>query len=81
MLSDAYAWLPAVLWEQSYTSLQKIDVSAGEGIMRDDVGGADWWLDRKDLFVYGDQFVNWYQEKFNVSNWDINYPDVGSPSV
>lgn len=81
LLSDAYAWLPAVLWEQSYTSLQKIDVSAGEGIMRDDAGGADWWLDRKDLFVHGDQFVNWHQEKFNDPNWDINYPDVGSPSV
>ena len=53
-LSNAFAWLPAVLQEQPYTSLRKFDETTGP--VRD--LASDYWLDIRDLFMYGEQFVH-----------------------
>lgn len=62
MLEDAYGWLPAVLLNDVRTSLRKF---AGEtaGAAADAEGplknaADDYWVDLRDLFMYGDQFVN-----------------------
>jgi hypothetical protein len=55
-LNDAYSWLPAVLDEQPFTSLKKFDELPANGPVKDLAG--DYWIDMKDLFLHGDQFVN-----------------------
>lgn len=56
MLQNAYTWLPAVLQGHDYTSVVEQLDSATEGILQNQ--SEDYWLDIKDLFLYGDQFVN-----------------------
>lgn len=56
MLQSAYSWLPAVLAGHDYTSIQETLDSATDGILQNQA--EDYWLDVKDLFLYGDQFVN-----------------------
>lgn len=56
ILNNAYSWLPAVMSGDPTTSLKLLPDN--NGILGDiaDAGGA--WVDVKDLFLYGDQFVN-----------------------
>lgn len=58
LLNNAYGWLPAVLSGFPYTSLKSIDTPTTGGIITDgdDLQPA-FWLDYKDLFLYGDQFL------------------------
>lgn len=56
LMDSPYAWLPAVLWEQPYTSLKENTFSATDGILQNQA--EDYWVDIRDLFLYGDQFVN-----------------------
>ena len=56
LLDDAYSWLPAVLRGLDYTSVKEQLDHASEGIIQG--SDEDYWLDVKDLFRYGDQFVN-----------------------
>ena len=57
-LNTPFSWLPAVLQSQPYTSLMKIAQTQGplEGI------GEDYWIDVRDLFMHGDQFVNFARD-------------------
>jgi hypothetical protein len=55
-LNDAYAWLPAVLDDQPFTSLKKFDEAANAGPVSDLAG--DYWIDLKDLYLHGEQFTN-----------------------
>lgn len=61
LMTDLYAWLPAVLRDDVQASWRKInafsaDVFGGNG---SSTGNAEAvWLDLKDLFLYGEQFVN-----------------------
>lgn len=57
MLDDAFAWLPAQMRQDAYTSLVEYDHNEGpiEGIVN---AADDYWVDRADLFVHGDQFLN-----------------------
>lgn len=59
MLKDAYAWLPALLSNDPYTSLRMFDKDDAAG--RGPINGAtnDYWVDVRDLFLYGDQFINY----------------------
>lgn len=63
MLADAVSWLPAVLRDDPFTSLRKIAASAGPLPANADVDG--YWVDVRDLFLYGDQFIN-----FSLSETD-----------
>jgi len=56
MLNDAYSWLPAVLRGMDYTGVKGTTFSATDGILQNQ--SSDYWVDVKDLFHYGDQFVN-----------------------
>lgn len=56
VMTDAFSWLPAVLADEAYTSLKEIVGTAGP------IGGlqaGDYWLDLRDLFIHGDQFINY----------------------
>jgi hypothetical protein len=65
MLMDAYSWLPAVLKEDPYTSLRNFANTAGPlaGNVTDVAG---YWVDVRDLFMYGDQFVNFSLAETNA---------------
>jgi hypothetical protein len=54
MLDSAFPWLPAVLSDEPYTSLREFATATGPvpGI------GSDYWVDVRDLFLYGDQLFN-----------------------
>jgi len=55
-LRNVMTWLPSVMQDDPYTSLQEVDfstVSPLTGI------AANYVVDVRDLFIYGDQFVNY----------------------
>lgn len=62
MLMDAYSWLPAVLSDDPYTSVRKFNVNNNYspfGAFPGDASTSEaWWVDLRDLYLYGDQFVN-----------------------
>lgn len=56
MLDNAYLWLPPAADDQGWTSLKK--TLAAQGPLHDAMGG-DYWVDLRDLYLWGDQFVNY----------------------
>lgn len=54
VMDRATTWLPAMMRDDPYTSLKKVAAGAGPLSANTD----DYWLDIKDLLLYGDQFVN-----------------------
>lgn len=54
LMTDAMAWLPAIMRDDPYTSLRKVAATTGPLKTNTDA----YWVDMKDLFLYGDQFVN-----------------------
>jgi hypothetical protein len=54
-LNDAFSWLPALMKEDAYTSLKKQAFGTNIAISGPT---SDYWVDVRDLFVYGDQFTN-----------------------
>lgn len=55
-LDRAEDWMPAWLWGTPLTSLKKYAQGTGPF---DGIADADgYWLDMRDLYLYGDQFVN-----------------------
>jgi len=57
MFNDAYAWLPAVLRDAPFTSLKQLDNSPANGPLGS-TPSEEYWVDLRDLLLYGDQFVN-----------------------
>lgn len=57
MLDDAYGWLPAVLRDDPFTSLIEYDHNEGplSGVFN---SADDYWVDRRDVFARGGQFLN-----------------------
>lgn len=72
MLDNAFAWLPAILRADPATSLRLIDNATGP------LSGAtnDYWVDVRDLFIYGDQFTTAAQDSVGV-----NYVDLPTPAL
>jgi len=56
-LDDAYGWLPPALADQTWTSLKKFAFNAGP--LAGAMASGSYWVDMRDLFVFGDQFVNY----------------------
>lgn len=54
-MNNVYSWLPATLRQDINTSWRKF--TPGTGPLKTDQA-ADYWVDFRDLFVYGEQFVN-----------------------
>lgn len=75
MLNTPEAWLPALLGEAPWSSLRKF--IGTDGPLRGLAGtpAGDYWVDLRDLMLYGDQFVN-----FAVTETDagmVALPKVG----
>ena len=70
MLTNALDWLPAVMKDNPFTSLKKFDASTGP--LADQYDAA-YWVDVRDLFVYGDQFVNF--DLTSTENGLVALPD------
>ena len=60
MLSDAFSWLPALMNGDPYTSLKQF--LPGGGPLGSETAAErpseNYWVDVRDLFLYGDQFMN-----------------------
>lgn len=56
LMNDALTWLPPALRDEVYTSLIKADEINGPLDIA--TFAEDYWIDIKDLLLYGDQFVN-----------------------
>lgn len=54
-LNNAYAWLPAVL-DDPQTSMRQFATGKGPLPVLTDANG--YWVDVKDLYLYGEQFIN-----------------------
>lgn len=55
-LDRAEDWMPAWLWGEPLTSMKKYAQGTGPFSGLTDADG--YWIDMRDLFMYGDQFVN-----------------------
>lgn len=60
---DAYSWVPSVLYSDAGTTWKQFDNAAGPLPNNADANG--YWIDVKDLLMYGDQFIN-----FSLSSTD-----------
>lgn len=56
-MGTPFDWLPAVLRGQDHTSLKLFDNSSASPLGTTGAAGG-FWCDVKDLFLYGDQFIN-----------------------
>lgn len=65
VLQSALDWLPAVMRDDPYTSLRKYAETAAPYSIVTDANG--YWLDIKDLFIYGDQFINFANTETNAN--------------
>lgn len=68
---EAFAWMPALMQNQPETSLKEFANSAG--LITTPTNG--YWVDFRDLYTYGDQFVN-----FSLASTDagmVALPTVG----
>lgn len=75
MLTDPFSWLPAMMSSDPYTSLKRFARGAGPlGHVYDNTFGADeaYWVDVRDLFLYGDQMLQFQQTA--ALNQDPNEP-------
>jgi len=57
VLLGALEWLPAIMRDDPWSSLKQFAETDGPFSVVTD--GDGYWLDLKDLFVYGDQFINY----------------------
>lgn len=58
MLNTPEAWLPALLGDAPWSSLKKFAATAGPLAGLGASPANDYWVDLRDLMLYGDQFVN-----------------------
>lgn len=58
-LDEARLWLPSLMRDEPYTSIKKFENTdiANEGPLGTNITN-DYWADMRDLFLYGDQFLN-----------------------
>ena len=75
LLDDAYAWLPALMRDDPATSLKRLASNADSIITTS--GNAEFVLDIKDLFVYGDQFVNFDIDAGTADGSYVALPSAG----
>lgn len=81
LLDDAFSWLPAIMQDDPATSLKVVPANGGPfgGVIN-----AAHVVDVRDLFMYGDQFLNWSlddrddDEDPTYGKNLISLPDVGS---
>lgn len=69
LLKSAFDWLPAIMADDPMTSVRKKAVSTSILPALTDADG--YWVDVRDLFIYGDQYVN-----FSLADADANFVSV-----
>jgi hypothetical protein len=57
-MDSAYNWLPAIVQDLPFTSVEEFAYNAGPAPLAYGSGTEDIWVDIKDLFLYGEQFRN-----------------------
>lgn len=62
-LNDALAWHPPALQGHVYASIKEIEDSVTDGPFQNQL--EDYWFDCKDLFLHGDQFINYVPDVVN----------------
>jgi len=73
LLDDTKSWLPAILMGQPQASWKKVTDAATDVIAG--TATSDWWIDLKDYFLYGEQFINQaIGSALDVSKMDV--PDA-----
>lgn len=76
-MDTGMSWLPAMMADQPETSLREFTAGAtGNGPLSNGTAGptGGYWVDMRDLFLYGDQLVN-----FGLTETDANI--VGLPTA
>lgn len=71
MLNDTFAWLPALMSADPFTSLKRFTPQAGPLGHPDNVASSPteaYWVDARDLFLYGDQMSNMWADAANDQN-------------
>jgi hypothetical protein len=63
LLNDAFAWLPAIMRDDPMTSMKQVATGAN-GLLTGAPNG--YWVDVRDLYLYGDQFVNFALTETNA---------------
>lgn len=58
LMAKPEAWMPALLGDNPWSSLQKVVATAGPLRGLGTSPANDYWVDLRDLFMYGDQFLN-----------------------
>ena len=71
LLKNAYAWLPAMLAGDPRASLQKITAGANGPLSS---ATDNYWVDLRDIFLYGDQFVNYTTSQLVTDGAGIAMP-------
>ena len=82
-LTRSLDWLPAVLAEHAFTSMKLFtsDGTGDAGVGDGPLGGnpsAGYWLDIRDLFMHGDQFINFATSATDASI--VNLPGADGRS-
>lgn len=74
-MDTALAWLPAIMADDPYTSLKKESATTGPlQTIVTDTGG--YWIDVKDLLLYGDQFLN-----YALTATDVNIVELPNAAL
>lgn len=82
IMQDAISWHPAILRDDAWNSVRKFAETEGPYSVVTDANG--YWLDIKDLLVYGDQFLNFAPAAVANGNLvdlptaglNVRYPDA-----
>ena len=72
-MRNAYHWLPALMTNDPRVSM--IEHAAGEGPLQNQTDG--YWVDIRDLLMYGDQFVNFALTELDEGLIDLPTADLG----
>lgn len=80
LLQDAMSWLPAIMRDDPTTSLKQVTPTGSIF----PTGPAGFWLDVRDLFLYGDQYINFALTDLtsnlvalpNTTTAEARYPDT-----
>lgn len=63
-MDKAFNWMPALLRDMAFMSLKEFATATGPAPV---AFGEDYWIDLKDLFLYGEQFTNHTDQKNTVA--------------
>lgn len=85
MLDQPLSWMPGFMSDAPYTSLRHYAADTGPLAGQHETD-TDYWVDMRDLFIHGDQFLNFISDansslitgpaEETAGNWNTMYPVV-----